>query len=105
MKKAVKKEYVIIGQAYVRNNKIVVVVFDYVKDAVLNRTFMKTKKPILKSVVHGKFVCFPWAQEAKPGDVVSVLDLDENDKETIRREIQKEVEMHLAELERLKVIL
>ena len=47
----------------------------------------------------------PWAQEAKPGDVVSVLDLDENDKETIRREIQKEVEMHLAELERLKVIL
>lgn len=86
MKKAVKKESVIIGQAYVRNNKIVVVVFDYVKDAVLNRTFMKTKKPILKSVV-------------------SVLDLDENDKETIRREIQKEVEMHLAELERLKVIL
>ena len=42
MKKAVKKESVIIGQAYVRNNKIVVVVSDYVEDAVLNRTFMKT---------------------------------------------------------------
>ena len=104
--KEVKTESVVIGQVYVRNNKAIFVISDYIENAISNYLpTIRTKKTLLNAIISGKFVCHPYSSKVNVGDSLELCELEECDRTYIKMTIQQEIEKHKTEIERLECVL